>query len=273
MLRFLAAYLHSSVAQYILLLTAYQINFERERITLKDVRHLPFIHPDQHPNPKLAWQIVNDISKQTQKLEQKFGFLSQPNDPPDYDPLILEYFGLTNSQKERIIEAVQMIAPYLQPNSVLSLDTPLQRRPSGIQLNNYAKALHEEIHNWRQMRGGTGDIAVSVRVNSKAIHGPLGIVRVDPAIKNKIISGKVDTTIDDKAVDQLLQLLREGQLLPLKVQRNLHLATDIVIRMDETIYIIKPLLSRLWLRSEAYRDAERIVLSVLSAVERREVRQ
>ncbi len=265
LLRFVAAYLHSSLAQYMLMMTAYQINFERERVTLNDIRQLPFVHPDQHPEPARAWLIVNSIMDETLALEQRRGISNQLYDPNKCDSLILKYFGLNHQQRARVREVSQAIAPYLQPSSVSSLDTPLQRRPSQAQFEGYAEALHGEIHSWSQFRGGVGDVTVEISVNSDVTYGQLGIIRVGPAMKIKRnTSSLVITTTSDKAVKRLLERLNQEDLLPLKIQRNLHLATDAVIFSGETIYLVKPLIPRLWLLSEAYRDAERIVLSVLS---------
>jgi hypothetical protein len=265
LLRFVAAYLQSSLAQYLLLLTAYQINFERERVTLNDIQKLPFIHPDQHPEPTRAWQILNSIVDETMALEQRHGLLRQLYDPHKCDSLILEYFDLNRLQQARVQEVSQAIAPYLQPSSVFSLDTPLQRRPNQAQLEDYAEALHGEIHSWSQFRGGVGDVTVEISVNSNVTYGPLGIIRVEPAVKMKHNrSSMFRTTTSDRAVKGLLERLSQEKLLPLEILHNFHLATDVVIHTGQAIYLVKPLIARLWLHSEAYRDAERIVLSVLS---------
>lgn len=265
LLRFVAAYLQSSLVQYVLLLTAYQINFERERVTLTDIGQLPFIHPNRHPDPTRAWRIVNSIVDETLALEQCHGLLRQSYDPRRCDSLILEYFGLNCLQQDRVHEVSQAIAPYLQPSSVSGLNNPLQQRPSQTQLKDYAKSLHAEIHSWSQFRGGVGDVTVGISVNSNLTCGPLGIIRVEPAVKTRPSTlSMVRTTTSDNAVKRLLERLSQEKLLPLEIQRNLHLATDAVIFAGKTIYLVKPLIARLWLHSEAYRDAERIVLSVLS---------
>jgi hypothetical protein len=266
LLRFLAAYLQSSLAQYILLLTAYQITFERERVKLSDVRQLPFIHPDKHPEPMHAWRIVKSIMHETLVVEQSNEFLAQPYNPQKYDSLILEYFGLNRLQQARVYEVSQSIAPYLQPGSVLNLNTPLQRRPNHQQIDDYAKALYGEINSWSKFRGGVGDVTVGIIINSELTSGPLGIIKVDPAAKTRRSTYSIHRTItSDKGVHLLLERLSHEELLPMKIQGNLHLATDAVIRLGETIYLVKPLVARLWLQSEAYRDAERIVISVLSS--------
>ena len=79
------------------------------------------------------------------------------------------------------------------------------------------------------------------------------------------------TASDSQLVNTLLTRLNQEGLLPLVLQRNLQLATDAVIRKGDVIYLVKPLLSRFWLRSEAYRDAKRIVRFILSSNTNREV--
>ena len=264
--RFLAVYLHSALAQYVVLLTAYQANFERERVSLRNIKQLPFIHPNRHPKPKRAWQIVDAIVRKTVVHEQNINdILKQPYEPSDFDPLIFEYFGLDEQQQSRVREVSEFIAPYLQPSSILNLNTPLQRRPNQTQLNSYAKALHNEMNLWSEFRGGTGDIRVQVNVNSDTTCGPLGIVKIEPTEREKRNRPSiVKATVSDRAVEGLLEHLSQKKLLPLEIQQNLHLATDAVIHSGDSVYLIKPLVARLWLHSQAYRDAERIVLSVLS---------
>lgn len=264
LLQFVAAYMHSSLAQYVLLLTAYQINFERERVTLSDIRQLPFIHPDRHANPTRAWSIVGEVAEHMRTLDECNNFFLQQYDPRILEPLIFEYFNLNSTQQARVREAANKIAPNLQPSSMAGLETPLQKRPNQSHLDDYAQALHGEIHVWRKARGGLGDVTVSISVNSNEICGPLGVVRVDPAVKGRRDDfGEVHATANDQTVNHLLQHLTEQQLLPLEIQNNLYLATDVVIRAGDTIYLVKPLIARFWLSSEAYRDAERIVRHVL----------
>ena len=184
----------------------------------------------------------------------------------------MEYFGLTRAERSRVKEVTDNIAPYLQPGSVIGLATPLQKRPTNNQINGFTAALHNEFDVWRKKRGGIGDISITVSVDSQKQCGPLGIVRIEPAIRDKKEGdSKVVTASDSQLVNTLLTRLNQEGLLPLVLQRNLQLATDAVIRKGDVIYLVKPLLSRFWLRSEAYRDAKRIVRFILSSNTNREV--
>lgn len=264
LLRFVAVYLHSKLAQYVLLMTAYQINFERERVTLGNIRQLPMIHPDWHVNPTRAWEIVYTIAEKTTLIENQT-ILRNTYDPFECEGLIFEYFGITPQEMERINEIADVIAPNLQPSSVTNLDTRLQKRPSQSIINGYARALREEINEWKSARGGVGDVEVTITLNSGFVCGPLGIVKIIPLAKYQNEYNVVSAVkTDDQLIDFLLESLNEKKLLPLQFQNNLYLSPDVLIRNRNSIYLIKPLVTRFWLCSEAYRDAERIVRHVLS---------
>jgi len=260
--RFVSAYLHSNLVQYFLLLTAFQLNFERERVTLKDIKKLPFVHPDKHTSPTYAWEIVNQVAELISEEEKAHdNILRAPHNTNQYEPLIAEYFGLSDGELSRIGEIANQVAPNLQPSSILGLDTKLQRRPTRKQIDVYAHALKSEIINWSSHRGGTGDVSISVTMNSQVNRGALGIIKIEPTGQSEQISNNVD----DIAITHVLEELNRKHLLPLKVQENLYLATDTIIRIGDTIYLVKPLVYRMWLQSESFRDADRIVREVLLA--------
>lgn len=263
-LRFVSAYLHSNFVQYFLLLTAYQLNFERERVTLKDIKKLPFVHPDMHENPERAWEIINRVAARTVEYEKAHNELlrNPSNTVLSFESEIAEYLGLSSAELNRVKEVAKQVAPNLQPSSIEGLDTDLQRRPSNDQISSYSHALRSEILNWSKLRGGNGDISVSVNFNSKKTFGPLGIIKVEPSTDQ---SDTERSEMDDFAVSHLLKKLQDKQLLPLEVQEELFLATDTLIRSGDSIYLVKPLVYRLWLQSEAFRDADRIVHHVLSS--------
>lgn len=263
-MRFVSVYLHSSLAQYILLMTAYQIAFDRERVSLTDIKRLPFSHPDTHENRGLAWKIVNDVADQTKQLENGSSLLrTNPNLPKALNNLVFEYFGLDRLQRARVNEVVTYIAPNLQPGTIDALDSPLQRRVGKTQLSTYARTLRDEIRAWSSARGGIGDVVVEVVANSQRVCGPLGIVKVCPAARSSTSRKQVRADTNDKAFDALLSHLADKGLLPMDAGSLLQLAPDTIVRSNETVYLVKPLMQRLWLHSDAYRDADRIVRTVL----------
>lgn len=273
LMRFVAAYLHSSLVQYVLLMTAYQVNFERERVSLKDIQRLPFVHPDQHEHADQAWELVNEVAARTKQEEEAEFILKQNSVSREQDELIFKYFGLNRLQIARIKEVANDIAPFLQPGTVKGLATPLQQRTRHSQLAAYASSLRDEIHAWTKARGGMGNVIVEVVANSQHVCGPLGIVKVSPALKGVGRRAKPKTDMNDKALNVLLEHLWEKGLLPLDAGSLLQLAPDTIVRLGDTLYLVKPLIQRLWLYSEAYRDADRLVRYVVNASQDMEVAQ
>lgn len=264
LLRFTAAYLHSSLVQYLLLMTAYQVNFERERVTLTDVERLPFIHPEQHSNPKRANAIVKKVATITRRFERSQQEMLRENyDPRECDALILEYFGLSKEECARVHEVSDLIAPNLQPSSVGGLWSALQRAPDQELLRKYGRTLVSEFKQWTDARGGRGRVSVTINVNTDATCGPLGIVTIEPALRSAQPRTAADTARDDRAVKALLRRLADAGVMPMEVRENLYLATDALIEEGTRIHLVKPLVTRLWLRSEAYSDAARVVGFVL----------
>lgn len=111
LLRFLSVYLHSDLVRYLLLLTAYQVSFERERVSLLDVKRLPFVHPRQHAKPQRTAALVAEVAAFVKKLEDaptigREGAFDAWR--PQAETLISEYFDLHASQVVRIREVAEL---------------------------------------------------------------------------------------------------------------------------------------------------------------------
>lgn len=65
---------------------------------------------------------------------------------------------------------------------------------------------------------------------------------------------------NDSLVQDFIATLRTESLFPLHRQpEDIFLATDTVIGYNGTIYLVKPLVRRFWLRGQAFNDAARVV--------------
>lgn len=261
LLRFLSVYLHSDLVRYLLLLTAYQVSFERERVSLRNVKRLPFVHPRDHANPQRAAAIVAEVAAFVKELEASptIGREELFNGWRKHaEKLIGEYFGLTASQAARVHEVSELVVPSLQPASYAKLLTPLQERANDHDLRLYVKALLAELAQWRDAMGGSGGFGASLTVGSAQAYGALAILRLD-ATSEKSGQGAVQSEVADQAVARLVKTLKDKGLLPVAVRDNLYLAADVVVRHGNALYMVKPMVRRLWLQAEAFRDAERVV--------------
>lgn len=263
LLRFTALYLTSDLTRYTLLLTAYQVSFERERVALRDLAGLPFIDPDHHPDPERAWAIVHAVAKELRALErvsslQREGRYAQWR--PQAQELIAEYMGLTFTQVARVEEIIETVLTSVQPSEYANLYTPLQHRPTQANVQTYTRALVQELNAWRDSACGSGRIRADLILNERAVHGPLGILKLTPVPD----SGPYEEGVvqqSDVAVQAVVHTLQKNRLLPMPLYENLYATSDVVIRCEDSLYMIKPLLRRFWLIGEASRDAARVVLA------------
>lgn len=270
LLRFLSVYLHSDLARYFFLLTAYQVSFERERITITDIKKLPFVAPASHRNSERAKEIVSEIASFVRESSEEFELFELVSNLEWKDRaevLIAEYFGLTELEVNRISEIVTCVLPSVQPSSIEALQTPLQQKPTDRDLKRYSETLLTELGAWRDAMGGEGSFAANISLGSAQTRGAVGMLRLD--IKNERLSdgeaGMLESA--DDAVAAVIDEMRRKNLLPVQVLENMYLAADIVIHYQRSIYLVKPLVRRLWLQGEAIRDAERVVRSVQGVVE------
>ena len=264
LLRFVALYLTSDLVRYGLLLSAYQVSFERERVALRDLASMPFIAPDQHPDPKRAWAIVREVAKALRVVERTTA-LRRADKYAEWKPagqaLIAEYMSLTTLQQNRITEVIETVLNSVQPGAYVNLYTPLQQRPHQATVQTYARTLVQELNAWRDSTQGSGRIHVDLIVNDPSVHGPLGILKLTPSPVDGPHEA-IHTDRSDAAVQAVLKALRRQNLLPAALHENVYTAADVVIRSGDSIYLIKPLLHRCWLIGEALRDAERVVRAV-----------
>ncbi len=261
LLRFLTMYLRSSLTRYLLLHTAYSLVAERPRITLGEIEKLPFVTPAIHKYPVRAKEIVKQVADITRQWEQSdvfAHFAEAPQFRAAADGLIFEYFGLDEREVLLVRDACDVMIPSVQPNRYEALRTSYCDLPTAIDLNQHAAWLERELHRWRTTLGGEGAFKIETVAYRPEAIGALGIVRI--SLSKKDSPAKVQ--INDRGALALMQTLKAAELVPMQIWANLHLAADFLIQAGDTMYLIKPLVKRLWLRSQALNDAQRIVDAV-----------
>lgn len=260
LLRFTAAYLRSDLVRYFVVMGQYSVLVAQDRITLKDLRNLPFLMPERHTRPTEARAIVRKVASIIEKVEAVDPFY-QPSIYDEVRPrlqaLLCNYFGLTESETKLVQEIVNDVIPSIQPRGFKGLRTQLQYEAPIDNLSEYAEVLQEELVAWRDACGGSGEFNVEVGATG-AGQGRFAIVRVDLA---RTRSGPCSPTVHvaDRAVEATIRMLQDEGMLPMKMASNIYLAADVVILLDSSAYIIKPLQRRAWLRRSALQDAQRIV--------------
>lgn len=262
MLRFLTVYLHSKLARYMLLHTSYSLAAERPRITLKDVEQLPFVQPKDHSNRERAEQIVSEIADQLRAWEHGDEFKrigSKRSAVKDrFEALVYEYFGLSERDRTLVEDTCNIAIPSVQPADDTHIRTPLLARPERSDFSGYESRLLAELTHWKSVLGGEGAFAVRALAPEQPSYGAVGAVRID-------VNGagsEPHNVRAESSVNALIEWLQERDLLPMQVRGDLSLASDYLVHAGESMYLIKPMTKRMWLRSQALRDVARIVESV-----------
>lgn len=267
-LRFLTMYLRSNLARYLLLHTAYSLVAERPRVTLGEVEKLPFVLPDQHHDPVRAKWIILQVANITRQWERSDVFAHFANADrlrAEADRLIFEYFSISERDELLVRDACEVMIPSVQPSRYETIRTAYCDLPTIDDLNQHAVWLEKELHRWRSLLGGEGEFKIETIAYRPEAIGALGIVRI--ALAKKSVSPKVQ--VNDRAALAVIETLKAEKLVPMQVWANLHLSADFLIQAGDSMYLIKPLVKRLWLRSQALNDAQRIVDAVRYPAEHR----
>lgn len=261
LLRFTAVYLRSDLIKYFLIMSAYQVVCDRNRVTLSNIDDFPFIAPEVHPSPKQANAILKKVAKLVNGLdnpnllrpEYKFSSIRD-----ELNDLVFDYFGLTETEKLLVREAVCELVPSVRPRGYASLHTQIQQRTEAQQMADYVETLELELGEWQRELGGKGGLSVHAVAMDSRHAGPLGVVRVELRAN----TGRAKVIQDDKAVGKVLGELRALQLLPMNVTEDLYFAPDTIIWTGRSLYMVRPLTRRFWLRHTAVQDARRIVSGI-----------
>lgn len=266
LLRFAAAYLHSDLVRYCLLLGAWQVAFERERVTLADTKRLPFILPENHSEPRRAKEIVREVAALTKRPEEFLRSLRESRSWEDrLNELVAEYFSLSASQRTRVRDVAKYLIPSVQPGALDQLSTPAQQRADAPTLRNYIKALKRELNSWQRALGGEGKLQLSGTVSRKRSHGPLGVVEIELSTEDERQS-RPKVVESDEVIQGVLAKLWDSNLFPLKRLENLYFAANVCVFFENSLYLVKPLIQREWLESQAQPDAARAVAEIQRVV-------
>ncbi len=260
-LRFLTMYLRSDIVRYFLLHTAYSLVAERPRITLGEIEKLPFVLPEHHRDPSRAKMIVKQVADITRRWEHLDVFEQQALADrlrEDANRLVLEYFGIDEREALLVRDTCDVMIPSVQPTRYETIRTPYCELPTVADLNAHALWLERELRTWQSRLGGEGSFRIETVAYRPEQIGAFGIVRISLATRDA--APKV--RLNDAAVTNLVETLKAEGLLPVEALANLHLSADFLIQAGEAMYLVKPLVKRLWLRSRALCDARRIVGAV-----------
>ncbi|PWG01856.1 N-6 DNA methylase [Sphingosinicella humi] len=260
--RLLTCYLRSSLAKYWLILTGYSASAERARVTVSEIRSLPFIRPEQHPRAEVAEQALTEANTQLARFERPGGMVFAQGAyefaRDGIDELIFRYFGLSEHEQILIRDMVDLVAKSLQPTSYPELHTPLQDPVQRDDVAAYLAQLQETLCRWSESSGGEGAISVA-RVDRAGDRTPIDVVHI---ALGKTISEVMRSPPQAATVRELLTAIasriEKGSSIDFFSMPNS------IFVWGNDVYLVKPSRKRFWTKSAALRDADEVVELLVS---------
>lgn len=247
--KLLTAFLNSRVAIWFAFHGTASFGSDRPEVKQADLRRLPFPRAQDLPDPEAAAQAADRLVAIIDELQAQH---DQPfqlrTDAPDLlsqiDALTYAFLGLSKNEIALIEDTVEAILPALQPHEGHS--PRLWSAPVRDQRAAYADTLAEALEAWFQGNGISASLV--------ATSADFGILRLQLGIRQSYIE---DASSDFGAV-----LDKLGQHIHQPLDGNFQLTPDLRVFAGESLFLIKPLQLRFWLRSTALADADGIALDL-----------
>lgn len=214
------------------------------------------MHPDKHPDAKLAQGIVAAVGNIFNKLTDVPEWQRSQaynSEVATLNGLIADYFGLTEFERALVADAANILAPSVQPRSYSKIRTSLRSRPDSKQIADYCDTLIKSLSQWSISRGGQGKfVAEAVVGNSSDL---FCAVRLSLSTDHAPLNGFKDS--DELHI--ILNQISDRANLPVGAAL---LIPDLIVADKGKVYLVKSMQRRFWLARAALADAERIVISI-----------
>jgi N-6 DNA Methylase len=265
LLKFLAAYLRSPIATFLLIMTGYSVIGERPRVAIEDLKTFPFCAPDRHPDRKAAHDIVAEVAERFDTLaavdewQREHDYAAMKT---AFDELVFDYFQLSASDRLLIRDIVGVVAASIQPKDYARLTTPLLHRPAESEVTAYVDVLMGELEAARHRSGGRGALKVDAFVDGTK--GFFGAVRIG---LSRASGDHSSITRSDDAFHTLLKDIEaalSGQL-DRTHRDDLFKMPNAMVVAGDAFYFIKPMRRRFWLARTAIADAHLMGRTVQAA--------
>ncbi|MBI9082184.1 MAG: N-6 DNA methylase [Desulfobacterales bacterium] len=298
LLVFLSVFLRSSLARYFLFHTSANWGTERDKVLLDELLRVPFPLPGHEfvspDGGRIVRHVFTKFKSLRRKLVKTFNKLKQdstrfalfPGDEPDIglrwrkerkilvdafqndmEPLIYNYFGLTEQEIALVEDTIRVFEPSSTPHSwrspkssLVTLD-PLEKAKAepyvNDGLNAYADMLTGTLNGWAQMEGS------------------IYRVRAEGGISKKIGIAMISLTLAERAgvfrqkniEEGLARQLNDFHRLVAKDHGKQRYERDLFLFQGKNIHVIRPNILFNWTRTAALNDAARIYGEIAQAGE------
>lgn len=247
--KLLTALLNSRLAVWFAFHGTASFGSDRPEVQQADLLRLPFPQPgdlaDPEASARAAERLIAVVDRSAAEHNRPFSLSTDPADQlREIDALAYAYFGLSANEIALIEDTVEAILPALQPHEGQS--PRLWSAPSRDQRAAYADTLAESLDDWFQKTGMSASLV--------AASADFGILRLR--------LGSAETYQEETSSDFGAVLDELGQHIHQPLDGNFQLTPDLRVFVGESLFLIKPLQLRFWLRSTALADADAIALDL-----------
>lgn len=246
--KFLVAYLNSTLAKFILFLTASSWGIERERVLLNELLELPSpfqtISPDTLKNVTIAFdKIVSfkesiicdevEIKKQEQYIFNE----------------LIKHFSISNREAILIEDSMSFgLGLFKDGHNSIGFKRTLQAENHA-----YATILCDDVNSFLH----SSNTKVCAVIYDVQLNDPLNLVVLH--------FGKGNKNIETKDIIELREQLREIDKYAIqKKAHSIYIQKNIRYYDNDTIYLIKPNQKRFWTRTQAMEDASSLIAEIIN---------
>lgn len=230
---------------------------DRPEIQQAELLRLPFPAPqdfqDDGQASDAAHALMSIIDDATASARGSFALGSSDGGLFDeLDSHCYRYFGLGEEEIALVEDSVASVIPGVQPHTGSLVD--LWRSAGPDERETYVNTLTRSMSQW------FGD-DIAIRVELEAQNNDLALLHLQLVERQGWEAYKER---DDEAVGAVLARLRASMDVPLP--GNFQLVPDFRLFIGKSLYLVKPLQRRFWLRSAAIADADAIAMELQDAV-------
>ncbi|MBW8724451.1 MAG: N-6 DNA methylase [Inquilinus limosus] len=258
--KLLTALLNSRVAIWYAFHGTGSFGSDRPKVHQEDLLRLPFPSPADLADSKAASEAARELIRIVDEIYQiENGPFALKDDQGELlrriDRLAYIYFGLSDDETALIDDTVDFIVPALQPHE--GFFPALWQAPDRNQRRLYSRTLTDSLRGWFPSGGGIGAYLA-------ACGADLAVLRLQLDLP--------DDYREEEDSDLASVLTDLSQHVNQPLDGNFQLMPDLRIFAGESLYLVKPMQLRFWLRSTALADADDIALELQqlrTAAERR----
>jgi hypothetical protein len=257
--KLLTAYLNSRLAVWYAFHGTASFGADRPEVAQAELLHLPFPSatdlPDRARAEAAVRPLIAIIEDALAELKRPFTLAQdQPNLLQTIDQHIYAYFGLSDDEATLVDDTVDYILPALQPHE--GHFPALWGAPDRVERGCYARTLAQSLSDW--LRGSDG-----IGTRLMAHSADLSVLRLK--------LGDVGDYEEEESGELTAVLGRLAEHINQPLDGNFQLTPNLRVFVGESLYLVKPMQRRFWLKSTALADADAIALDLqqVSAVEKR----